>query len=78
MKNCCSATTFMHEGGLFGLACMIEAPEVTFSANMFLAPCPRGVATLVPEDKIQITLVILGQDALSMNILHSTFLVEEH
>ena len=35
--------------------------------NTFLAPGPRGVATLVPvsNDKIQITLLILGRCALS-------------
>ena len=42
-------------------------------ANTFLAPVPRGVAALVPvsDDKTQITLLILGQGALSTQTSHA-------
>ena len=45
----------------------LKPQKWVYLTNTFLAPVPRGVAALVPvsDDKIQITLLILGRDALS-------------
>ena len=69
MKKWCSATIFMHEGGLMFFSCEIEAP--VYLANAALPPSPRRVAALVsvPDDKVQIILLILGRGALSTYLL---------